>query len=159
MPLLWSKDEKVGRKMKTTKEKIVVMQAYDEGKQIQIKDGGYDDWSDWNADYEPNWDWQQFKYRIKPEEPIYRPYESIDEMVEDYCDKSGELRLARLSMPYIWVKYKNKRWGDTKHLLTSFNNACEGHSYVWIANGWVSLEELFDDYTYLNGSPCGKLVE
>ena len=53
----------------TTKEKIEVMQAYVDGKQIQIRAAGNNkrDWEDFNFG-EPCWDWYETEYRIKPEE-------------------------------------------------------------------------------------------
>jgi len=50
----------------TTKEMIAVMQAYIDGKKIQIADKGCKDWENYIG--EPLWDWDTFDYRIKPEE-------------------------------------------------------------------------------------------
>ena len=59
----------------TTKEKIEVMQAYLDGKQIQSKakrpryrvEGG---WADWTSHKQPVWDFWSCEYRIKPEPRI-----------------------------------------------------------------------------------------
>lgn len=56
----------------TTKEKIEVMQAYLDGKQIQTRrlrrdKGG---WADWPNEGEPVWDFWSCEYRIKPEPRI-----------------------------------------------------------------------------------------
>lgn len=52
----------------TTKEKIAVMQAYVDGKQIQIRATRINK-SDWVDSYgEPHWDWEFFDYRVKPQE-------------------------------------------------------------------------------------------
>lgn len=48
-----------------TKEMIAVMQAYDEGKTIQVRFADYE--SDWGPCPKPIWNWNDFEYRIKPE--------------------------------------------------------------------------------------------
>lgn len=58
--------------MKTTKEKIEVMQAYIDGKEIEIKK--LTDTASWvkiisSNKNEPEWDWRNFDYRIKSREP------------------------------------------------------------------------------------------
>lgn len=51
---------------KTTEEKIKVMQAYTEGKEIEIEsvEGG------WYVVPEPSWNWRTFDYRVKPEPKV-----------------------------------------------------------------------------------------
>ena len=51
--------------MKTTKEKIEIMQAYERGEQIQIYGAIPNKWTDMNI--EPLWDWKNFNYRVKSE--------------------------------------------------------------------------------------------
>lgn len=48
-----------------TWEKIKVMQAYVEGKQIQIKIN-----NEWDNIDDPTWSWSNYSYRIKPEKKI-----------------------------------------------------------------------------------------
>ena len=48
--------------MKTTKEKIEIMQAYERGEQIQIYDSIHNEWKDIKI---PSWDWMSSDYRIK----------------------------------------------------------------------------------------------
>lgn len=50
--------------MKTTKEKIEIMQAYERGEQIQIYYPDTDEWEDVESTL--LWDWVNFDYRIKP---------------------------------------------------------------------------------------------
>jgi len=53
--------------MKTTAEKIAVMQAFVDGKQIEWWGGyGNTDYALWNRDAgpEPSWDWARFDYRV-----------------------------------------------------------------------------------------------
>jgi hypothetical protein len=51
----------------TTAEKIAVMQAYVEGKEIQFCESGKETWLDLNLqDSEPRWNWERCDYRVKP---------------------------------------------------------------------------------------------
>ena len=53
--------------MKTTQEKIQVMQAWLDGKQIETCTfGRYMSWSLFPKDIEPDWNWEYHDYRIKP---------------------------------------------------------------------------------------------
>lgn len=56
------------KRIMTTAGKIAVMQAYVDGKPIQIR-ATRKNKSDWIDSYgEPHWDWDFFAYRVKPEE-------------------------------------------------------------------------------------------
>lgn len=57
----------------TTEEKVKVMQAYEEGKQIQWLIRCCYEWRDFNKSEIPVWDWCRNEYRIKPE-PKLRPW-------------------------------------------------------------------------------------
>lgn len=50
--------------MKSNREKIEVMQAYERGEQIQVYNYTFEEWQD--AGEAPLWDWVNFDYRIKP---------------------------------------------------------------------------------------------
>ncbi len=58
-----------------TKERILVMQAYVDGKQIQVGDKEYNDWRDVSN---PLWD-PNLNYRIKPDFILYRPFDDVKE--------------------------------------------------------------------------------
>lgn len=58
-----------------TKELIAVMQAYVDGKKIEIFDESADEWID--IEY-PVWNWYNNVYRIKPESS-YRPFRNVEE--------------------------------------------------------------------------------
>ena len=129
----------------TTKEKIEVMKAYAEGKKIQVREIGAKDWSNWGLSLEPDWNWLGFDYRIKPEEK-YRPYKDTEEMIEDF-KKRFNAKVPPYAMPMIWVR--NKTFKDCR-LITVFR----GKVVMIIVSG-EDMKELFKDYTYLDGSPCG----
>lgn len=132
----------------TTQEKIEVMKAYTEGKQIQLKILG--NWKDWHDGQDPEWNWEANEYRIKPES-TYRPYRNTAELIEDYLRRNGRPSDG-IYMPMIWVKNDD---GFTT-LIVEF-----GPNHVWrsVVHEGVSMSKLFQDYTYLDGSPCGVKEE
>lgn len=113
--------------MKTTKEKIAIMQAYEDGKKIEICGKTEKVWH--NA-ISPDWNWAACDYRIK-QEPEYVPF-----TFEDAEHLIGKV-----------IKSKDENWIE---LLTFF-----GEDYT--SN--ITYEALLRDYTFLDGSPCGKLKQ
>lgn len=105
---------------------------------------------------EPSWNWAQCYYRVK-EEPKYRPYENTEEMIEDFCERSGAKR-SKMDEPFIWVFRKN---GDFIVQIVGFYHGASG-DFVGIHFGnsveTLSLEELFYNYTFKDGGPCGKEI-
>ena len=75
-----------GYKM-TTKEKIEVMQAYTRGEEIEM---GYadDDEGEWVSVEVPIWNWDKFKYRIKPKEKRGPKFKIGDMLV--HLEKEGQ---------------------------------------------------------------------
>lgn len=116
----------------TTSEMIAVMQAYVDGKAIELSKDG-ETWEGLGS-FEPSWDWSNFDYRVKPE-PKYVPYDSVSEVDEDK-----------------WVKSKYN--GVLKRISALDAN----HNSVYIL-GWYDLKQLFELFTYKDGTPCGKLVK
>ncbi len=53
----------------TTQEMIEVMQAYTRGETIEVSDKGAGNWSEIKC---PLWDWNSFKYRVKPKKPKFK---------------------------------------------------------------------------------------
>ena len=131
---------------------ISVMQAYKEGKKIEGKMKHESDTA-WGIICSPPWDWYKNDYRIK-EEPKYVPYENTEELIEDFCKRSGAKR-SPMGEPFIWLKEKNSTTKRLviahfdKHISTQFCNSFD----TWSMNG------LFDNFTYLDGSPIGKKIE
>ena len=58
-----------------------------------------------------------------------------------------------LAEPMIWVRDKERP--DITRLITDFN---AGSKSVALAGYWNTFEKLFDDYTFLDGSPCGMFA-
>lgn len=129
----------------TTQEKIEVMKAYEEGKKIETRNVGEKEWIDWTIPVAPPWNWRDYEYRIKPESK-YRPYKDTEEMIEDF-KKRFNAKVPPYAMPMIWVR--NKTFKDCR-LITVFRD-----KVVMIIVSGEDMKELFKDYTYLDGSPCG----
>lgn len=95
--------------------------------------------------------WHLFYLVEKPKENTYRPYANTKELLEDYKERvrmyGAELSDCPMIHPAIWVKDKN-------NIPYSFII----HSAYRGAVGTVTrtIEELFEEFTYLDGSPCGK---
>lgn len=88
----------------------------------------------------------------RKKEKKYRPYESIDEFVSDFIKKFNT-NCPKYGMPFIWVKSKET---SMKHLVRSFYADVEE---VGVASNIIKLNWLFNEYEYLDGSPCGKEIE
>lgn len=98
-------------------------------------------------------------FKAKPESNL-RPFKDCDELVECWERKifipvMQYTKQKVLFRPEIWVK--SKEYG-TDNLITAFDNDNEsiGGSCVFIQDMWVDMKELFDNFTFLDGSPCGK---
>lgn len=136
--------------MKTTKEKIEVMQAFEDGKKIEYY--RYDSYDNaWFPTENPTWDWLNYDYRVK-EEPKYRPYENTEEMINDFCERSGAKR-SPMGDPFIYVKIKEN---ECKDIITSYDDK---YTTVRVGTAWFRLDRIFEDCTYIDGSPCGKKIE
>jgi len=125
----------------TAKELLPIIQAYAEGKVIQVKnnDGA---WIDDSGNLAFNADTSE--YRIKPEE-VFRPYRDCDEMIADF-----KIRSNTTIMPLIWIKHKKSK---NILLVTGFEKI--GQSDVCTSDMSLDFVELFNDFMYLDGTPCG----
>lgn len=117
-----------------TKYKISVMQAFEDGKEIEARLKGQ--WC-WESVNDPAWDWEHNDYRIKPEP---KPYDSVSEVDRDK-----------------WVASKNNEYD--KCLLRIEGIDSEDNTVLIANEGWRCLDVLLRDYTYEDGTPCGKLAE
>lgn len=106
-----------------------VKKAYAEGKTVQFEYNGY--WVDCdNPAFE-----DEDLYRIKPEEPKSRPFEDFNELMSITGTK------------LLWVVDKCSL---NEFLITG----TQKHA-VYIVDRWYSMKELFELYTFSDGSPCG----
>lgn len=117
-----------------TKERIAVMQAYVDGKQIQGKcsDGK------WADVPEPSWSING-NFRIKPE-PKYRPFKDADECWQEMLKHE----------PFGWIK----RRGCYVNIVA----VTDVYAYLSEADGSAILlasKNSYNDNTFADGTPFG----
>ena len=127
--------------MKTIKEMIDVMQAYEEGAQIQIKPSYTTEWSDTNITW---WNWSDFDYRVKPKKS-YVPFHTPEEFLTAYR-KHGEF-------------IENKESGEKMNAYVDKNGIVILSTALNCTYTFESLGTLFGHYKFSDGTPCGKEVE
>lgn len=122
----------------TPDELIAVIQAYKEGKQIQWKAEHSEIWRD--CEGSPCWDFNHIDYRIKPK-PHYRPFKSAKEVMEAIKEHGI---------------YTHCILTDAYHLIVTINDMS-----IWLGHAQqdVSMKVMLKDFTFLDGTPFGKLVE
>lgn len=146
------------------RELLPIIQAIADGKFFTLQTpngkGGWVDCKDVTVV-----DLLKYTYRIKPRilkdimKP-YRAYKDCDELVECWEKKmfvpaamfTKDTR-NRLYRPEIWVKNKNDY---TERLIVTF-----GKNFVKVGSKSkpVSLDVLYTDYEFLDGTPCGVNLE
>lgn len=115
--------------MKTTKEMIAIMQAFVEGRQIEYTKR-HSAIKSWTPTIVPIWDWHENDYRIKP----------ILEYVP-FTFEDAEFLIGKV------VKCKTQDY-------TAMIISC-----TQLGTNVDDWKPMLDDFTFLDGSPCGKLKE
>ena len=85
----------------------------------------------------------------EPGKEEFRPYKDVDEMVEDFV-KRFNVNVPPYEMPLIWIKTED---ADKKYLIVRFASAVTVCHNTEVYT--LTLEDLAEAYTYLDGSPCG----
>ena len=127
--------------MKTTKEMIEVMQAYDRGEDIECFNDDYEQWKDVNN---PIWDWLHNDYRVKPKKK-YVPFDTPEEFFAEQR-KHGEF-------------IENKESGEKMNAYVDKNGIVILSTALNCTYTFESLGTLFGCYKFSDGTPCGKEVE
>ena len=84
------------------------------------------------------------------DEPHYRAFNGVDELIERWNFLNPCTRPAH-TMPLIWVKYKDS---NTKQLVTAFAD-----NGVEMGAEFMTWEYFFEKMDFLDGTPCGVLIE
>lgn len=137
-------DLKLKEKKMTTEEKVKVMTAYTEGKQIQIYNFSNKTWEDIN--HEPVWDWDNCLYRVKPESK-YRPYKDVTEMLDDINER--RVAIQHPVFPGIWLKHEDY---EVEEMIAGVDSR---ESEILLGKNWTKLSIVFNHFTYLDGKPFG----
>ena len=129
--------------MKTTKEMIEVMQAYESGEQIEC----FND-EEWKYVKNPVWDWLHNNYRVKQKK--YVPFDTAEEFLAAQRAHGGD---ALITITEDGVLKKH-----------DISVSLDGSVYDHIDDGDVDYigefeDLLFEDYKFADGTPCGKEVK
>ena len=90
-----------------------------------------------------------FAYLVERAAENWRPYKDVNELISAWQKKTGVTARPN-TMPLIWVKYNNTPY-ETAQIM-AFDNKNEA---ICVIDTWYDLTELFDKFTYLDGTPCG----
>lgn len=124
------------------KELLPIMQAFAEGKEIEVLKMN----EGWKVEKCPLFESDARFYRIKPTEE-FRPYKDCDEMIADYKRRLAFVAPNIVDLPLIWVKHKTS--GGRQLIITFHENTVD------LSICREDMQELFEDYTYLDDSPIG----
>lgn len=92
-------------------------------------------------------DWLLFYLVKEPGEKGFRPFKNTDDMMTEFCRRSGKLYPATIDPPAIY--FKNKESGRS-YIMSAFDY----HS-VKICHKAYNMVSLFNNFTFTDGSPCG----
>ena len=108
-----------------------------------------------------NGDYYSFFYLVEePKENRFRPYSNPDEMIEDFKKRYNSYggwsgKDNPMYNPIIWVKHKET---NSSALITFFSKITNAVTFADSDNPH-SLGILFEQFVYLDGSPCGIMEE
>ena len=125
--------------MKTIKEMIEVMQAYDRGEQIEACYDGV-----WVDIYIPEWSWGLRDYRVKPKKK-YIPFDTAEEFLAAQR-KHGETVRCKIDDELYHVYINNR----SETILVSH--------YGRTGSIMTNIVNMYDKYEFADGTPCGKEV-
>lgn len=125
--------------MKTTKEMIEIMQAYERGEQIEAGYNGV--WVDIDM---PEWSWGLRDYRVKPK-PKYVPFDTAEEFL-------AAQRVHGININHIGASSKFLCFVGCDNKVMIMDTL-----YKYKVN--VDFRLLCDFYTFADGTPCGKEVD
>lgn len=80
----------------------------------------------------------------------WRPFKDTDELIAEFCKRFG-VEKTSWGLPLIWVKQKGY---DNEELVTDLCGTT-----VKLGIILIRLDNFFEDYTFLDYSPCGVLEE
>ena len=121
---------------------LPIIQAYAEGKEIEIFDCTK---KMWETAILPHFDCDSIFYRIKPE-TTYRPFNDAEECWKEMLKHK----------PFGWLKSKEAT-EDVYFTITGLTN--DTHGAMLNSSGGWSFSGLFDYYTFADGTPFGVKVE
>ena len=121
---------------------LPIIQAYAEGKEIEIFDCTK---KMWETAILPHFDCDSIFYRIKPE-TTYRAFKDAEECWKEMLKHK----------PFGWLK-SEEATEDVYFTITGLTN--DTHGAMLNSSGGWSFSGLFDYYTFADGTPFGVKVE
>ena len=91
-------------------------------------------------------------YKPKTEqkaEKHFRPFKDTDELIKVWLEKRM-ITYPDLTLPHIWVRLKVNFCKQKGQVITKFDD-----SYVSVNGDCKTMQALFNDYEFLDGSVCG----
>ena len=135
------------KELQKSVERIKVMQAFVNGKAIEERRISFDH-TEWVDNNNPEWRWDKFDYRIKPESK-YRPFKNAEECWNE----------MQKHQPFGWLKDKNKDsvLMNIQALFDEMLTITDGVYFrgINLINGWHGFEEAVKEYTFADGTPFG----
>ena len=125
------------------KELLPIMQAFAEGKTIEERIIGNDNWIETDEIYggrNNDYDYR-VNYRVKPT-PKYRTFANAQECLEE----------MKKHQPFGWIKDKYS-FCPIEMIATNFSKEC-----IKCYETWFTPEKMFKDFTFLDGTPFGIRV-
>ena len=96
-------------------------------------------------------------------EPEYVPFESVEEFVERYMEVRKEAELGSLNDNLfqcgMWLIEKGPNFDGYCLVTEIWYNGVDVGSNVASPGDFTIWDNLYEGYTFLDGSPCGKLRE
>ena len=132
-------EEIIEKSRKETAERIKVMQAFVDGKAIEERRISFDH-TEWVDNNNPEWRWDKFDYRIKPESK-YRPFKDAEE-----CWKEMQKH-----QPFGWLSN-----GELLFNIISIGAGITIHNCI--SNCGYSFKSAVS-LTFADGTPFGILEE
>ena len=126
------------------KELLPIMQAFAEGKTIEERIIGNDNWIETDEIYggrNNDYDYR-VNYRVKPT-PKYRPFANAQECLEE----------MKKHQPFGWVKDKYS-FCPIEMIAANFSKEC-----IKCYETWFTPERMFKDSTFLDGTPFGVKID
>lgn len=119
------------------KTMLPIIQAFAEGKTIQIRKHGEESYYD-STNSKLNFDLGYYSYRVKPE-PKCRPFKNADECWQE----------MQKHQPFGWVRTRKSGWYRHINILYTDTTSFKGDDFKWDLSG------LIDDVTFADGAPFG----
>lgn len=123
------------------KELLPIIQAFADGKAIEVRSNSKYNPGEWIETTTPTFDIKSHEYRIKPE-PKYRSFKDAEECWQE----------MQKHKPFGWVKDKNKEDG-TYVMVTKVSDGRDdmviNGNYNW------RLDGLLKCFTFADGTPFG----